>query len=72
MYKIYGRNGCSACDGAKALLKQRGLSFEYLSFGTDYSMADFLSLTNQKTFPLITFGDRVIGSFSDLVKDLSY
>lgn len=71
MYKIYGRNGCSACESAKTLLKQHNKQFEYLNFGNDYSFADFTALTTQKTFPLITKGDEIIGSFSDLILHFS-
>lgn len=75
MYTIYGKNGCSACEKAKALLKNKGLNFEYLIFGADYTLGNFLIIgEGQRSFPLITLGTKdgvdKIGTYDDLVKHL--
>ncbi|CAH1066805.1 Glutaredoxin-related protein [Acinetobacter phage MD-2021a] len=55
MFKIYGRNGCSSCVQAKALLESKGIPLEYLSIGKDYDLQKFMSFNpSHKTFPLIT------------------
>jgi glutathione-dependent peroxiredoxin len=71
LYKIYSRTGCSSCLQAKQLLKNKGLYHQYLEFGKDYTMADFIAKSEgQKTFPLIMLGEEKIGTFEDLKKHL--
>lgn len=55
MFKIYGKQGCSACLQAKALLESNEIPFQYLSLGKDYSLQEFMKIKlGWKSFPLIT------------------
>lgn len=63
-FKIYGKNACSSCQQAKALLESKGIPYEYLSLGKDYQMSDFIEASQgitHKSFPLITHAGDVDG-----------
>ena len=67
MIKIYGKQGCSSCEQAKALCESSGLSYEYLSLGKDYQLSEFMSIKEgHRSFPLITKDDEYIGGIVEL------
>jgi glutaredoxin len=37
-YEIYGRNNCTYCDAAKALLERKGLKYRFLNIEEDPSL----------------------------------
>ena len=52
MIKIYGKQGCSSCNQAKALCESNGISYEYLSLGKDYQLSEFMSIKEgHRSFP---------------------
>lgn len=62
MVVIYGKTQCSSCEQAKAVLKSRGIPFEYKQLDKDYTMEelmdklDELGMLGFRTFPLIVQG----------------
>ena len=55
MYTIYSKPACSSCDQAKAFLEFKGIPFDYLMLGKDYTIDKFMSYgVPHKSFPLIT------------------
>ncbi len=59
MVTIYGKSACSACEQSKAVLKSRGIDFEYKQLDKDYIMEDLMDKLDElgmlgfRTFPLI-------------------
>ncbi len=68
MYKIYGKQDCSACTSAKALLDSKGLEYEYLLLGEYFTLPELFELCPiaPRTFPQIFKGDEYIGGNSEL------
>lgn len=52
---IYGRPGCSFCDKAKALCKERGVNFTYHIVGEDITVESLTEMAGQpvRTVPQI-------------------
>lgn len=68
--KVYTMNYCPYCVRAKALLTQRGLSFEEVMVQED-DEATWESLekrSGMKTMPQIFHGDRLIGGYTQLAE----
>lgn len=59
MVTIYGKTQCGSCEQSKAVLKSRGIDFEYKTLDQDYTMdelmdvLDDLGMLGFRTFPLI-------------------
>jgi glutaredoxin len=68
MITIYGKDGCSYCERAKALCRSQGLAYEYLTMGADYSREQlFETFPNAKTVPQIIINGNKIGGYSELL-----
>ena len=66
--KIYTKSSCPACDLAKQILNQKGVSFE--EFVMDDKVEELKALmdkTNLKTVPQIFINDHLIGGCSDMI-----
>lgn len=67
MLTIYGKDACPNCDRAKALLKSKGIDFEYLKLGVDYTRDELLSkVPDARQVPIIFDGDVLIGGYVSL------
>lgn len=68
MYTIYGKTGCSACVQAKQLLENKGVDYEYVLLGLNYSLDDFYTIApkTHKTFPMVTVNGQYIGGLHQL------
>ena len=65
--KVYSTRWCGYCVRAKALLRSRGLQFEEVLLDDDPAFRQTLyDLTGGWTVPQITFGDEVIGGYTEL------
>lgn len=59
MVTIYGKSQCSSCEQSKAVLKSRGIDFEYKQLDKDYTMEELMDVLDDlgmlgfRTFPLI-------------------
>lgn len=70
---VYGKNNCSFCEKAKALLTAKNEQFEYLTLDKDYTREQLIELApDAKTVPQIWFetnGETLyIGGYTELEK----
>ena len=76
MITIYGKEGCTFCDQAKALCESKGVGFKYLTLGVDYERESFIQMMQDeynimpRTMPQIVDGDVYIGGFTELKNKL--
>jgi glutaredoxin 3 len=64
---IYSKNYCPYCDRAKALLKNKNVSFEERNIdGNADEIKKLMDKTGWRTFPQIFIGDKFIGGFDDM------
>lgn len=77
MFVVYGKENCTYCVQAVALLESRGLLFEYKKVGEDVSREDFFSLFEKldlpppRTVPQIFKLDQYVGGFKELKESLT-
>lgn len=63
---VFSKPDCPYCKKAKALLKEKGFSFEDLTVGEDISISGFKAIANADTVPQIYIDGRHIGGSDDL------
>ena len=65
--RIYTTNYCGYCTAAKALLKQRGVTFQEIDCSSDPTTRQWLiEKTGQRTVPQIFIGEVAVGGYSEL------
>lgn len=68
MIKIYGKDNCGNCVAAKNLLDSRGLAYEYLTLGSDFTIEEIKQIaSNAQSFPQIFLNGDNIGGYHQLV-----
>jgi glutaredoxin len=74
MLTVYGKEGCSYCQKAKAHLDKLGVEYIEKLLDRDFSRDSFLSIyPNAKTFPQIVEEDgTVIGGYTQLIENENY
>lgn len=66
---VWTKYGCTNCDQAKALLRQKGLKCEERKIGDGWTKEDLLeSVPTARTVPQIFIDGRHIGGFTELKK----
>ena len=66
--KIYTKSSCPACDLAKQILNQKGVSFEeFVLDDKPEELKALIDKTNMKTVPQIFINDHLIGGCSDMI-----
>ena len=66
--KIYTKSSCPACDLAKQILNQKGVSFdEFILDGKPEELKALINKTNMRTVPQIFINDHLIGGCSDMI-----
>jgi glutaredoxin 3 len=69
---VWSKYHCPFCDQAKALLTQRGISFEEKKIGDGYTKEELLeAIPSARTVPQIFIDDRLIGGFNELKAHLN-
>ncbi len=64
---VWSKYHCPYCDQAKALLKQRGITFEERKIGDGWTKEELLeSVPSARTVPQIIINGEPIGGFSEL------
>lgn len=67
--KIYTKAYCSYCYAAKNLLSKRGLVFDEIALGGDFSLEqEMRNLSGGFTVPQILIDGSPIGGYSELVE----
>ena len=68
LVKIYTKTYCPACDLAKQILKQKGISFqEFVMDSKPDEMKALIEKTQMKTVPQIFINGHLIGGCSDMM-----
>lgn len=64
---IYTTDYCGYCKRAKALLSQKGITFEEINVeGDDEKRAWLIEQTGQRTVPQIFINEKSIGGYDEL------
>jgi len=64
---VWSKYHCPYCDQAKALLEQKGITFEEKKIGDGYTKEELLeAVPNARTVPQIFLDDNYIGGFTEL------
>ena len=67
--KIYTKISCPACDLAKQIFKQKGVSFqEFIMDDKPEELKALKEKTNMKTVPQIFINEHLIGGCSDMME----
>jgi len=66
---VWSKYNCPYCDQAKALLKQKGISFEERKIGDGYTKEELLeAVPNARTVPQIFLNNELVGGYTELQK----
>jgi len=68
---LFGKPGCSHCTKAKALLADKGLSYDELEVGADISISGLRAVCNAETTPQIFIDGKHIGGNDELTQYFS-
>lgn len=67
MIKIYGKDGCGNCVAAKNLLDSKGIPYEYLHLGADFTIEELKEVAPRAaSFPQVFVDGVNIGGFDQL------
>ena len=67
MIKIYGKDGCGNCVAAKNLLDAKGIPYEYLHLGADFTIEELRAVAPRAaSFPQVFLDGVAIGGFDQL------
>ena len=68
---VWSNVGCTFCEQAKTLLKQKGIEYEEKNIAEGHKIQDLLELVpNARTMPQIWLDDEHIGGYHELGKKL--
>lgn len=67
---VFTREGCPFCSSAKEQLKAKGMKFEELVLGTDYSIKSLKAVSGTTMVPQVFIDGKRIGGSDDLEKYL--
>jgi glutaredoxin len=69
---VWSKYHCPYCDQAKALLTQKGISFEERKIGDGYTREELLeAVPTARTVPQIFLDGELIGGFNELKTKLT-
>jgi glutaredoxin 3 len=69
---VWSKYHCPYCDQAKALLTQRGITFEERKIGDGWTKEELLeAIPTARTVPQIILEGELIGGFTELKKKLT-
>jgi glutaredoxin len=71
MITIYTRENCIFCDQAKAIMKNRNLSFHEKKLGLDFVREDIVrDFPTMKTYPVIVNDGSLVGGFNEFIVEI--
>lgn len=66
---VWSKYHCPYCDQAKALLTQKGITYEERRIGDGYTREELLeAVPTARTVPQIFIDEQLIGGFTELKK----
>lgn len=64
---VWTKYGCTYCEQAKGLLKQKGMIFEERKIGDGWTKEDLLeAIPSARTVPQIFIDGKLVGGFNEL------
>ena len=70
-FYVYSKEGCGFCDRLTEFMKTKGIGYEKLNLGRDFTPKDFLDrFGKQSTFPQVIQDNRHLGGMKDTVRFL--
>lgn len=67
MLTMYSKDVCGQCKQAEVLFKLKGVSYEKKLLNVDFSIEQIKEKApNEKSFPIIFDGDKLVGSLAEL------
>jgi len=71
MITIYGKPSCGYCNQAKQLVKSMKMEYEYKDISLNQYRTELLERApHAKTVPQIWWGNRYIGGYDKLVREI--
>jgi glutaredoxin len=68
---VWSKDQCAFCDQAKALLTQKGITFEERKIGDGYTREQLLeAVPTARTVPQIFLDGELVGGFNELKERL--
>lgn len=68
---VWSKDSCPFCVQAKALLTQKGITFEERNINKDWTREQLLeAVPDARTLPQIFVDDKLVGGFTELRKHL--
>ncbi|HEY5717179.1 MAG TPA: glutathione peroxidase [Motiliproteus sp.] len=68
---LFARPGCGHCARAKALLQEKGLSYDEIQLGRDISHRGLFAVSGRRTVPQVFINGQHIGGADDLAAHLN-
>ena len=69
---VWSKKHCPYCDQAKALLTQKGITFEERKIGEGWTREQLLeAVPNARSVPQIFLDGELVGGFTELTKKLT-
>lgn len=69
---VWSKYNCPYCDQAKALLTQKGITFEERKIGDGFTKEDLIeAVPTARTVPQIFLNEKLVGGFTELRKYLT-
>ena len=69
---VWTKPGCTFCDMAKTLLKEKNIDFEERNLGNGWTTEQLWeSIPGARSMPQIILGDKIIGTYQNLQKHFS-
>lgn len=69
---VWSKYHCTFCEQAKALLRQKGITFEERKIGDGWTKEELLeAVPTAKTVPQIFLNEEYIGGFQELKQKLA-
>ena len=66
---VWSNVGCTFCEQAKTLLKQKGIEYEERNLAKDWDVQQLLeAVPTARTVPQIFVDDKYIGNYDNLVE----
>ena len=67
-FVVWSKDSCPQCQQAKALLKQKGYTYEERNIDRGYTREQFFEANpGAKSFPQVWLDNTLIGGYTDLV-----
>ena len=68
-FYVYSKSGCGFCERLTQFMDSKGISYEKLNLGNDFTTEEFLNKFGRgSTFPQVNYKNLNIGGMKDTVR----